>query len=187
MGLALVTLGILLLSRLSSDTSYLELSVYELMIGAGLGLSMQTIVIALQNAVDFKDLGVATSANTFFRSIGSTIGVALFGSIYANRLGIYLPQMINDLKSTNPAALVGATPQAFEELKNNSAVIKTFSPELQSAVFDSFVHAFHDVFIAAAPVTLVGLILSLFLRETPLRTNEAFHAAREEAAGEQFG
>ena len=186
-GLSLVTVGILLLSRLNADTSYLELSLYELMIGAGLGFSMQTIVIALQNAVDFKDLGVATSANTFFRSIGSTIGVALFGTIYSNRLGVYLPQMINDLKETNPAALFGATPQAFEELKNNSAVINTFTPELQSAVFDSFVHAFHDVFIAAAPVTLIGLFLSLFLRETPLRTNEAFHAAREEAAGEQFG
>ena len=186
-GLSMMTVGILLLSRLNSETSYLELSMYELLIGMGLGFSMQTIVIALQNAVDFKDLGVATSANTFFRSIGSTIGVALFGTVYANRLGTYLPEMINDLKATNPAALAGATPQAFEDLKNNSAVIKTFTPELQSGVYDSFVHAFHDVFIVAAPVTALGLILALFLRETPLRSNEAFHAAREEAAGEQFG
>ncbi len=186
-GLSMMTVGILLLTRLASGTPYWELSLYELLIGMGLGFSMQTIVIALQNAVDFKDLGVATSANTFFRSIGSTIGVALFGSVYSNRLGIYLPQMINDLKQSNPAALAGATPQAFEELKNNSAVIKTFTPELQQGVYESFVHAFHDVFLVAAPVVFVGLILAFFLRETPLRTNAAFQAAREEAVGEQFG
>ncbi|CAB4341778.1 MAG: DHA2 family efflux MFS transporter permease subunit [Actinobacteria bacterium] len=186
-GLGLMTIGLLLMTRLSVTTSYAELAVYALTIGMGLGLCMQTIVIALQNAVDFKDLGVATSANTFFRSIGSTIGVALFGTVYANRLGVYLPQAITDLQQNNPAALAGATPQAFEQLKNNSAVLETFTPELKQRVLESFVHSFHDVFLSAAPLTAIGLVLALFLQEKPLRTNENFRSAQEEAAGEMFG
>ena len=157
------------------------------MIGAGLGLSMQTIVIALQNSVDFKDMGVATSANTFFRSIGGTIGVAIFGTIYANRLSHYLPLSIAKLKATNPAALAGATPQKFAELQQNTAVLKTFTPALQNSVLHSFVQSFHVVFLTAAPVTALGFLFAMMLREVPLRTGAAHHAAAQEAAGEAIG
>ena len=157
------------------------------MIGAGLGLSMQTIVIALQNSVDFKDMGVATSANTFFRSIGGTIGVAIFGTIYANRLSHYLPIGITKLQQTNPAALAGATPQKFAELQQNTAVLKSFSPQLQSTVLHSFVQSFHVVFLTAAPVTALGFLFAMLLREVPLRTGAAHHAAAQEAAGEAIG
>lgn len=186
-GLSLMTVGLLLMSRLAVTTTYAELAAYALIIGMGLGLCLQTIVIALQNAVDFKDLGVATSANTFFRSIGSTIGVALFGTIYANRLAVYLPQAIENLQQSNPAALAGVTPEAFEQLKDNSAVIQTFTPELQLGVLQSFVHSFHDVFLSAAPLTAIGVVLALFLREKPLRTSENFQSAQEEAVGEMYG
>jgi EmrB/QacA subfamily drug resistance transporter len=90
MGTAIMTLGILAMVRLDIDTPFWELSIYAIMVGAGLGLSMQTIVIALQNSVDFKDMGVATSSNTFFRSLGSVFGTALFGTILTSRLGHYL-------------------------------------------------------------------------------------------------
>ena len=183
-GLAMMTIGILLMSTLNESTAYWQLSVFELCVGAGLGLSMQTIVIALQNAIDFKHMGVATSANTFFRSVGSTIGVAIFGTIYANRLAHYLPAMIADLQAKNPAALTGATPAKFEQLRNNSSIIKDFTPELQQGVLHSFVLSFHDVFRAAAPVTAIGFVVAMFLRETTLRTGESFQAAKEEAAGE---
>ncbi len=186
-GLVLVTIGITLMSTLKENTSYGMLAVFALLIGMGLGLSMQTIVIALQNAVDFKDLGAATSANTFFRSIGSTIGVAIFGTVYTNRLGTYLPAAIADLKEKNPAALAGATPEAFAQLKNNSAVLQTFTPELRASVLHSFVQSFHDVFLTAAPLTFIGFLMALFLREAPLKTNEAYHSAKEEAQGEMFG
>jgi EmrB/QacA subfamily drug resistance transporter len=184
MGLAIMTLGILALSTLKENTPFWQLSIYAIAIGAGLGLSMQTIVIALQNAVDFKDMGVATSANTFFRSIGSTIGVAVFGTVYANRLAHYLPINVAQLAASNPAAMAGADPSKFAALQNNTSVLKTFSPQLQSTVLHSFVQSFHIVFLAAAPITAVGFILALFLRETPLRTGAAHHAAKEEAAGE---
>jgi MFS family permease len=88
-GTAIMTIGILAMVRLNIDTPYWELSIYAIMVGAGLGLSMQTIVIALQNSVDFKDMGVATSSNTFFRSLGSVFGTAIFGTILTNRVGHY--------------------------------------------------------------------------------------------------
>lgn len=186
-GLVMVTGGLLLMSTLKEDTPFWQLASFAILIGGGLGFSMQTIVIALQNSVHFTEMGIATSANTFFRSIGSTIGVAVFGSIYANRLGAYIPEAVGKLQQTNPAALAGATPEAFEQLKNNSSIISTFTPELQDAIVHAFVQSFHVVFLAAAPVTAVGFLLALMLRETPLRTGAAVEAAKDEAAGEVFG
>jgi EmrB/QacA subfamily drug resistance transporter len=186
-GLAIMTVGLFFLSTLTETTPFWKLFIYAVMIGMGLGFSMQTIVIALQNSVELKDMGVATSANTFFRSIGGTIGVAVFGTIYANRLGDYIKSGITHLTMTNPGALRGATPQAFAELQNNTDVLKTFSPELRANIYHSFVQAFHVVFLSAAPVTILGFILAFFLREVPLRTGAAAQHAREEAAGEQLG
>jgi EmrB/QacA subfamily drug resistance transporter len=184
MGLTLMTIGILSMSTLNETTPFWRLAIFAVLIGAGLGLSMQTIVIALQNAVDFKDMGVATSSNTFFRSVGSTIGVAIFGSIYASRLAHNLPQAIQKTAATDPAAMAGATPQKFAQIQNNSAILKTFSPTLQHNVLHAFVQSFHVVFLAAAPVTAVGLIFAFMLKEKPLRSSAEHHAAKVEAAGE---
>jgi EmrB/QacA subfamily drug resistance transporter len=183
-GLALMTVGLAMLSTLTESTPFWQLSIYSILIGAGLGFSMQTVVIALQNAVDFKDLGVATSANTFFRSIGATIGVALFGTVYASRLAHNLPIEIEKLRASNPAALVGATPEKFVALKENTAVLKTFTPELQVGIINAFVNSFHIVFLTAVPITVIGFFIAFMLRETPLRTGVGHQAAKEEAAGE---
>jgi ABC-type Fe3+ transport system permease subunit len=179
-----MTIGILALSTLTETTPFWRLSIFAVLIGAGLGFSMQTIVIALQNSVEFKDMGVATSANTFFRSIGATIGVALFGTVYASRLTHNLPIEIAKLKASNPAALVGATPEKFAALKDNTAVLKTFTPELQAGIVHAFVNSFHVVFLTAAPVTAIGFAIAFILRETPLRSGAGHQAAKEEAAGE---
>ena len=183
-GLALMTVGLAMLSTLTESTPFWQLSIYSILIGAGLGFSMQTIVIALQNSVDFRDLGVATSANTFFRSIGATMGVALFGTVYASRLAHNLPIEIEKLRASNPAALVGATPEKFEALKENTAVLQTFSPELQVGIINAFVNSFHIVFLTAVPVTVIGFFIAFMLRETPLRTGAGHQAAKDEAAGE---
>ena len=183
-GLALMTIGLAMLSTLTATTPFWKLSIYAVLIGAGLGFSMQTVVIALQNSVDFRDLGVATSANTFFRSIGATIGVALFGTVYASRLAHNLPIEIEKLRASNPAALVGATPEKFEALKENTAVLQTFSPELQVGIINAFVNSFHIVFLTAVPVTVIGFFIAFMLRETPLRTGAGHQAAKDEAAGE---
>ena len=183
-GLALMTVGLAMLSTLTESTPFWQLSIYSILIGAGLGFSMQTIVIALQNSVDFRDLGVATSANTFFRSIGATMGVALFGTVYASRLAHNLPIEIEKLRASNPAALVGATPEKFEALKENTAVLQTFSPELQVGIINAFVNSFHIVFLTAVPVTVIGFFIAFMLHETPLRTGVGHQAAKEEAVGE---
>ena len=185
-GLSIMTVGLAALNRLSETTSFGELAVYEFLIGMGLGLSMQPIVIALQNDLEFKDMGIGTSANTFFRSIGSTVGVAIFGTIYANRLATYIPEKVAELQQTNPQALAGATPEAFAALQNNSQVLQTFSPDLQAAILNAFVHSFHDVFLSALPVTALGILFAFMVREKPLRTGEQFAQAKEEAAGETF-
>ena len=187
MGTALMTLGILLMTRLQIDTPYWEISIYAIMVGAGLGLSMQTIVIALQNAVEFKDMGVATSSNTFFRSLGSVFGTAIFGSILTNRVVHYMASGFGDLAKTNPSALSGFDMSKLGALTTNTAVLKTFPPVIKNTALEAFVNSFHIVFYAAAPITLLGLILALMLRETPLRTSKDYAAAREEAAGESLG
>ena len=85
-GTALMTIGLLLLSRLGPDTSWLDASLYMFVFGMGLGSVMQVTVIATQNAVDHNDLGAATSGVTYFRSMGGSFGTAVFGSIFSNRL-----------------------------------------------------------------------------------------------------
>jgi EmrB/QacA subfamily drug resistance transporter len=187
MGTALMTTGILAMYSLQIDTPYWKLSIFAIMVGAGLGLSMQTIVIALQNAVEFKDMGVATSANTFFRSLGSVFGTALFGAILTNRLAHYMAGNFAALAASNPSALAGVDSAKIAQIQNNTSVIKTLPVEAQHAVLDAFVHSFHIVFLVAAPLVAVGFFVALFLRETPLRTNQDYAAAREEAAGEALG
>ena len=98
-----------------------------------------------------------------------------------------MPKGVEELAATNPAALAGATPEAFEQLKNNTSVIAEFTPELQAVIYHAFVQSFHVVFLAAVPLTAAGFIMALFLREVPLRTGAEHHAAKQEAAGEAIG
>lgn len=186
-GTIIMTIGIALMATLGKDTPFWQLSIYAILIGAGLGLSMQTIVIALQNAVHFKDMGVATSSNTFFRSLGSVFGTAIFGTILTNRLGHYLAQNFQELGKSNPGALAGFDQTKLETIKSNTAVLQTFPPAIKSTALDAFVSSFHVVFLTAAPITALGFLLALFLRETPLRTSHDYAAAREDAAGESLG
>jgi len=186
-GTVVMTIGILLMSTLSTTTPFWQLSIFSILVGAGLGLSMQTIVIALQNSVDFKDMGIATSSNTFFRSLGSVFGTAIFGTILTNRLAFYLEDNFKNLATSNPSAVQGFDPAALEGIQSNTAVLQTLPPEIQATALESFVNSFHVVFLVAVPITALGFLLTLFLRETPLRTNKDYAAAREEAAGETLG
>jgi EmrB/QacA subfamily drug resistance transporter len=187
MGTTLMTVGILLMVTLTRETPFWQLAVFSILVGAGLGLSMQTIVIALQNSVDFKDMGVATSSNTFFRSLGSVFGTALFGSILTNRVTHYLQSGFGELAVTNPAAAASFDSAKLEQLSSNTSVLKELPLVVQNTALDAFVNSFHIVFLAAAPVTALGIVLALMLREAPLRTNKDYAAAREDAAGEALG
>ncbi len=186
-GTSIMTIGLILMTQLKVDTPYWQVALYAVLVGMGLGLSMQTIVIALQNSVEMRDMGVATSSNTFFRSLGAVFGTALFGSILTNRLAHYIQSSFAELAKSNPDAIANFDQSKLEALTNNSALIKTLPIEVQNTVLQAFVNSFHVVFVSAAPVTAMGIFLALMLKEVRLRTNEDYKKAREEAAGEQLG
>ena len=186
-GSAVMTLGLILMSTLNETTSFGVLSIYAILVGAGLGLSMQTIVIALQNSVDFQDMGIATSSNTFFRSLGGAFGTAIFGTIFSNRIAYYLQDNIASLQSTDPQSLTGFDPAKLEQITTNTSIITTLPPTIRDTVLHSFAQTFHVVFLAAAPITFIGFVLAFFLKEKPLQSSTAHHAAKAEAAGEAVG
>ncbi len=187
LGTAIMTIGLLLMSTLNENTSFAILSVYAILVGAGLGLSMQTIVIALQNSVDFQDMGIATSSNTFFRSLGGAFGTAIFGTILSNRIAYYLQDNFAKLQSADPASLSDFDSSKLEVITTNTSIISTLPPVIRDTVLHSFAQTFHVVFLAAAPVTFLGFLLAFFLKEKPLQSSSAHHAARTEAAGEAVG
>ena len=129
-------------------------------LGFGLGMVMQVLVLAVQNAVDYRDLGVATAGATLFRSIGGSIGVSLFGAIFANRLASELAQVVPPGVPVPPVSDVGA--------------VHALPAELQGLVLDAFVAALHPVFLTAAVLGAAAFVLSWFLPGVPLRkTTEA--------------
>ncbi|MGC5562637.1 DHA2 family efflux MFS transporter permease subunit [Streptomyces sp. FR-108] len=160
-GTAVTALGLLLLHRLDADSSTAEMSVYFLVFGLGLGLVMQVLVLIVQNAVSYEDLGVATSGATFFRSIGASFGVAVFGSVFTSRLSGELADVLRG--QTLPAGL-GA-----DALKSDPKIIVELPAALRPAVVEAYAVSITDVFLYASPVALVGFVLAWFLREDRLR------------------
>ena len=187
-GLFIMGSGVALLATIGVNTSFWYISIYSIMIGGGLGMAMQNIVIALQNAVEMKDIAVATSANTFFRSIGSTIGVAIFGTVYGNALTHYIGKGLGTLAKSQPALASALSPEQMKATMQNPGLL--FKPNVPAVVRENILHsytqAFHMVFLVAAPVCFLGFIVVSFLREVPLRTSAAAQKAREEAVGETF-
>jgi EmrB/QacA subfamily drug resistance transporter len=187
LGTGIMTFGLILMSTLNEETSFTILSIYAVLVGAGLGLSMQTIVIALQNSVDFQDMGIATSSNTFFRSLGGAFGTAVFGTILSNRVAYYLQENFATLSQSNPKAVEGFDSTKLEVLTTNTSIITTLPPVIRDTVLHSFTQTFQVVFFAAAPVTFLGFVLAFFLKEKPLQSSSDHHAAKTEAAGEAVG
>ena len=168
-GLSIMTVGLLLMSTLSITTSFPVLAFFAILVGAGLGLSMQTIVIALQNSIEMRDMGVGVSANTFFRSLGGSVGTAVFGSILGAKLATNLNSGFADLAKANPQAASAVTPQQIEGLKENTALIASLPPVVKETVLNAFVNSFHVVFLTAAPILALGALLMLTLKELPMR------------------
>jgi hypothetical protein len=154
-------LGLLLLHRLDVNSSTGEMSAYFLVFGLGLGLVMQVLVLIVQNAVSYEDLGVATSGATFFRSIGASFGVAVFGSVFASRLSDQLADVLRGREL--PA---GLSPDA---LKSDPKIISELPAALRPPVVEAYATSITDVFLYAAPVAFVGFALAWFLREDKLR------------------
>jgi EmrB/QacA subfamily drug resistance transporter len=166
-GTALMTIGLGLLATLGVRTSIWAAGAYMLVLGLGLGMVMQVLVLAVQNAVDYRNLGVATSGTTLFRSIGASIGVSLFGAIFTATL-------TSNLASRFPA---GATLPAATAPNT----IQALPPAVRAVYLDVFTASLQPVFLYAAVVAALGFALTWFLKELPLRG-----LARAETLGESF-
>jgi EmrB/QacA subfamily drug resistance transporter len=166
-GTALMTVGVYLLSRLTLSTPTWVTALYMVVLGLGLGMVMQVLVLAVQNAVDYHFLGVATSSATLFRQVGGSIGVSAFGAIFANELGSQLARRL--------------PPGAHVPTAANPAIVKQLPPAVHRPYVESFAAALHPVFLAAAGVAFVAFLLTWLLRDMPLR-----QTARAEGIGESF-
>ncbi|MEU6844972.1 MFS transporter [Streptomyces sp. NPDC046716] len=161
LGGALSTLGMFLLSRLEVDTPRLEYSVSMAVLGAGIGLIMPVLVLAVQNSVRASDLGTATSANNYFRQIGGSVGAAIFGTLFANRLGDALADRLprgGDLPDAE-----SITPQ----------LVHAMPPGLRTPYIEAYADAMPRIFLYLVPVLVLGLVLAFFLKETPLLSSAA--------------
>ncbi len=155
-GTGLMALGLWLLSTMGTETSLLRASGYMLVFGTGMGLVLQVLVIAVQNAVEARDLGVATSSATFFRSLGGSFGTALFGAILTSQLASRLSHLLPQ------GAAVG-------DMTGSPELISQLPAGVRGEVVDAFSHAITTSFAVAIPFILVGLVLVIFLPEIPLR------------------
>ena len=163
-----MTVGLYLLSRLDENTGFWLGSLYMFVLGVGVGLTMQVLLIAVQNTVEYSDLGVATSGVTFLRTIGSSFGVAVFGSVYASRLGHNLAAaLIAHPLPTGVDPRVTQSPEALHKL-----------PSVYVApIVHAYAQSLHVVFLAGVPVALAALVLSFLLKEVPLRGTARAQAA----------
>jgi EmrB/QacA subfamily drug resistance transporter len=167
-GTAIATVGLFLLSKIGLTTSTGYVAAGMVVLGLGLGMTMQVLVLAVQNAVDYRHLGVATSGSTLFRQIGGSIGVSAFGAIFSNNLA-------HELASRIPRSV--HVPTAA-----NPAVVSHLPPAIKEPYIAAFSAALQPVFAVAAAVALVAFLLSWLLREVPLRQT----AAAAQGVGESF-
>jgi EmrB/QacA subfamily drug resistance transporter len=150
-----MAVGLYLLSRLDEHTGFWLASLYMFVLGVGVGLAMQVLLIAVQNTVEYADLGVATSGVTFLRTIGSSFGVAVFGSVYASQLATRIARALPP----------GVDPRAAQ----SPAALHRLPAAVAAPIVSAYAQSLHVVFLAGVPVALVALVLSLFLKEVPLR------------------
>ncbi|MEU1223267.1 MFS transporter [Streptomyces microflavus] len=166
-GSAVSVVGMWLLSGLEVGTSRLEYSLWQAVLGTGIGLVMSVLVLAVQNSVRPADLGTATSANNYFRQIGGSVGAAIFGTLFAGRLsdalGIRLP---TGVELPAPESI---TPQ----------IVHAMEPALRDAYIQAYADAMPRIFLYLVPVLVLGLVLAFFLKEKPLVSHHSPEAATE--------
>ena len=156
-GTGLTVVGMLLLSRLGVGTSSLAADLFMLVLGLGLGFVMQVLVLAVQNAVEYANLGVATSTATLFRSMGGTIGVPIFGAIFANELA-------SNLRAKLPPGAAANVPPHL-----GPSQIDSLPPALHEPFIEAYAAAIRPIFLIAAGIAVLGFVLTWFLEERPLR------------------
>ena len=157
LGSLTVVVALLLLSTLTVGSPYWQAAIWFWMFGAGLGFSMQIVVTIVQNAVDRRHMGTATSSVAFFRSMGGTFGAAVFGAILTARLTAHLGGSGSAINSSDTS---------------NVSKIQQLPPGIKAFVLQAFADSLHDVFLWAIPVVMVAFVVSLFIRELPLKARQ---------------
>ncbi|CAL9277099.1 MULTISPECIES: MFS transporter [Streptomyces] len=158
LGSALSVVGMWLLSRLDADTPRLHYSIWMAVLGAGIGMVMPVLVLAVQNSVRPTDLGTATSANNYFRQIGGSVGAAIFGTLFADRLTDSLADRVPAEAGASLPDAEAITPQ----------LVHSLPPALRDAYIGAYADAMPRIFLYLVPVLALGLLIAFFLKEKPL-------------------
>lgn len=161
-GTSLLIVGMLALSSLALDTDSVRIGIYMVIVGLGMGCIFPVVTTAVQNAVPRNVMGVATAAGIMFRQVGGSLGVALFGAIFASELNVRLP------------AMPGGGTMAGEI---NPQTLASLPPEVHALITNAVVDSLHPIFQIAAGIAVVGLLVSLLLHEVPLRSRNDGAAA----------
>jgi EmrB/QacA subfamily drug resistance transporter len=173
LGSAVLALGLAMLATLGPATSFGYIAIYMVVVGLGIGLAMQVLVVAVQNAVPHSQLGTATATATFFRTIGGAFGVAVLGAVFNSRL-------LADLRSHASASVLkmmqGGT------IVDNPSQIRLLPPAARTQVIDAFSHSLQTVFVVAVPFAIAAFALSFLMKEIPLRTTAHVKPLSEEVA-----
>ena len=164
--------GMWLFTHLGLDTTEVQAGLYMLPVGIGMGCVMQNLVLSVQNAVSRDDMGTATGAVNFFRSMGAAFGTALFGAVLTSRLNDLLPRLVPAAKGQRINASIVSAP----------VTVRTLPEPVQKGISEAFVLAVHAVFDVGVVVALVCLATSFFLRELPLRVSSHLGAELAESA-----
>ncbi len=162
-GTALMSIGMVLFSRIDATTGSLVLGLFMVIFGVGLGLTMQVLVLAIQNDVPYSELGAATSGATFFRSIGASFGTAIFGAIFANEAHAKLAAALA-AAHVHPSALHGGANASI-----SPAALKLLPAGVRADVIGAYASSIHVVFLIAIPITAIGFLAALFLPAVELR------------------
>ncbi|MGW0883929.1 MFS transporter [Streptomyces sp. NPDC002671] len=163
LGCAVATAGMWLLSRLEADTSRLQYSIWMAVLGAGIGMVMPVLVLAVQNSVRPADLGTATSANNYFRQIGGSVGAAVFGTLFSGRLTDALHRQLPARAGSGLPDADSLTPQ----------LVHALPPALREAYIRAYADAMPRIFLYFVPVLVLGLLIAFFLKEKPLVSHNA--------------
>ncbi|WP_458576038.1 MFS transporter [Streptomyces sp. SAS_270] len=170
----LVTAGLGLLGTIRYDTDYWKIAIFMAVMGLGIGMMMQNLVLSTQNQVAPSDLGAASSTVTFFRSLGGAVGVSVLGSIMATRIGHYVKDGLTDLGPKYAAAASGSS--SSSEIPDMDKLPAPLRMVMESA----YGHGIADVFLIAACMAALAFLVTLFIKEVPLRTSGGLAQAAAE-------
>lgn len=163
-GSLVMALGLYLMSLMGPDTGTWLESLYMFVLGTGIGLSMQVLTIAVQNTVEYTDLGTATSGVTFFRTLGSSFGTAVFGTIYTNALK---PNLADGVRSAAEAGAV--SPGVVARAAQSPEALHRLPARTARPIIEAYADTIHTVFLWTVPVALLGFVVALFLKQVELR------------------